>query len=227
MRRVTRVRLIRRFIVFVGVLSGLIGIFAFVTGKFALKDVSAFFTTATQQESYSTSLSGAGAVPTAQAGSLPETSSTTGTEGPNLLSTQAPAPSSTTAAATTTSTDVAPTSIMKSSSSLAQARARPRMSIHDGEGKPVPVLEAIANKSYPDHWVSGTLRETFQRSDDLQGIISSHLILEIVITDISGVTVEAFVLETSGAGFTDASAHNQAQQRLAESLRDRIRGRTQ
>ena len=134
-----------------------------------------------------------------------------------------PAPASTTVVATTPSTNVATASDVKPAPSVPRARTKPRIRIHDLDGKPVPVLEAIANNSYPNQWIRGTLRETLQRNDDLQGIISSHLTLEIVITDINEVTLDAFVLETHGAGFTDDAAHNQAQQRLAQNLRDRIR----
>lgn len=134
-----------------------------------------------------------------------------------------PAPASTTSVATTPSTNVATASGVKPAPSVSRARTKPRIRIHDLDGKPVPVLEAIANNSYPNKWIRGTLRETLHRNDDLQGIISSHLTLEVVITDINEVTLDAFVLETHGAGFTDDAAHNQAQQRLAENLRDRIR----
>ncbi|HET9866498.1 MAG TPA: hypothetical protein VFQ06_04350, partial [Nitrospira sp.] len=150
------------------------------------------------------------------------------TEQPRALNVEPPresrvAPADTTAPATTSAT----TSKIKPAPSLSQLRTRPRISIHDGDGKPVPVLEAIANNSYPKQRLNGTLRETLQRSDDLQGIISSHLTLEIVITDISGVTVDALVLETRGVGFTEDAAHNQAQERLALSLRETLRQRTQ
>ena len=128
-----------------------------------------------------------------------------------------------TATTATTSIAAATTSSMNPTPILSQARTRPRTTILDGDGKSVPVLEVIASKSYPNHCVSGTLRETLQRSDDLQGIISSHLILDIKITDLNGVTIDAFVLETHGAGFTERAAHTHAQERLAVTLRDRPR----
>jgi hypothetical protein len=156
-----------------------------------------------------------------------KTSSAAVAEHPRPITFEAPPdlqpPASTTAVVTTHSTNVATASGVKPATRVSRARTKPRIRIHDLDGKPVPVLEAIANNSYPNQWIRGTLREALQRNDDFQGIISSHLTLEVVITDINEVTLDAFVLETHGAGFTDDAAHNQAQQRLAEALRDRIR----
>lgn len=130
---------------------------------------------------------------------------------------------STTASAATTSTAATSSSSLNPAPIVSQVLTRPRTIIRDGRGKSVPVLELIVSKSYPNHSVSGALRETLQRSDDLQGIISSHLTLDITIRDINGTTVDAFVLETHGAGFTETAAHNHAQERLAVTLRDRLR----
>lgn len=98
--------------------------------------------------------------------------------------------------------------------------------IRDTSGRSVPQLIVAAQRAIDTtrHRVEGTLSSSTAVESDprLQGMITARLELDVTVTT-RGVLTAAFMIQSQGGGFTEAKALQQARERLAVALGERLR----
>lgn len=100
--------------------------------------------------------------------------------------------------------------------------SRPRIDITDGRGRTVSQLVAVAQSLAPKGMiVEGSLAEVSEQSEELQGMFTVFMTLEITVRR-SGSIVKAFTVESKGGGFRAEQARNQALQRLTAAFEKRL-----
>ena len=102
------------------------------------------------------------------------------------------------------------------------AARRPARRLTDESGASVPQLVAATNGLAPAYSVTGTIRETIERSPELADLYTVHLTLSATITRHDDI-VAAFGLRSRGGGFQVEAARAQALDRLTEEFRARLR----
>jgi hypothetical protein len=82
-------------------------------------------------------------------------------------------------------------------------------------------LNSLRSQSY---FVQGHIRSTqSEPNDQLQGLITTDLILDVKLIDNQDVVLDAFTITSRGGGFTSASSALQARERLRDVLHEHLR----